>query len=142
MEANTLLAPVPTVAANASEHPSGYAWRRLVRWHRDSRELAFVYSRSRGGLIETGRGQIVRLNPESMTIQALGCKLAILLSGATYEEGPQMFFTPDLLRRFNVEGVAIRLANHDWIFFSAESLPSALATDAATIVLPRNDNEA
>jgi hypothetical protein len=97
---------------------------KLLDWHREGCELAFVYSRSMGGLMQTGRCRIVRLSQELATLDAVGCKLVITLSGAHYETGPQQFFTPNLLTAFNVDGVSVRLANHDWLFLSEEAVPT------------------
>jgi hypothetical protein len=97
---------------------------QLLHWHREGCELAFVYSRSLGGLMQTGRCRIVRLSQEMATLDATGCKLVIALSGAHYDTGPQQFFTPNLLSAFNVDGVAVRLANHDWLFLSEEAVPT------------------
>jgi hypothetical protein len=94
----------------------GAAWQQLLHWQESQRQLAFVYSRSLGGLDQ--------LALDAMTIEAGTSKLYIVLAGATYEAGPQLFFTPNLLSRFHVNGVAVRLANHDWLFLSDESLPA------------------
>ncbi|MBJ7308902.1 hypothetical protein ACFOLJ_12950 [Rugamonas sp. CCM 8940] len=116
----------PAAQPPAEAGADGPAWRRLQQWQRDGKELAFVYSRSLGGLTQTGRGRLARLSAEALTIEAGLCKLFVVLNGAGYEAGPQQFFTPDLLARFNVEGVAVRLANHDWLFLSAEAVPAHL----------------
>jgi hypothetical protein len=77
-----------------------------------------------GGLIHTGQGKLDQLTLDAATLEAGASKLYIVLAGATYEAGPQLFFTPNLLSRFHVNGVAVRLANHDWLFLSDESLPA------------------
>lgn len=112
------------------------AWRRLLDWQRDGLDLAFVYSRSLGGLMQTGRGRLARLAPESLTVEAGPCKLLVMLAGAAYEAGQQLFFTPDLSARFNVDGVAVKLANHDWLFFSAETVPANFAIGHMPLTLP------
>lgn len=133
MTAGVLASPAAT--SLSSGHDGG-AWRQLLHWQRDAAELAFVYSRSQGGLMQTGRGRIARLQAESLTLEAGPCKLFVLLGGAAYEAGPQLFFTPDLLGRFNIDGVAVKLANHDWLFLSAETVPSDLAIAHLPLRLP------
>jgi hypothetical protein len=108
----------------AGASPQGAAWQQLLRWQENSQQLAFVYSRSLGGLIHTGQGKLDQLSLDAATVEAGASKLYIVLTGATYESGPQLFFTPNLLSRFHVNGVAVRLANHDWLFLSDESLPA------------------
>ncbi|RFP11464.1 hypothetical protein [Duganella sp. BJB475] len=110
--------------------PPSAAWDRLLDWQRDGMQLAFVYSRSLGGLMQTGRGKLTHLGEQALTIEAAGSRLLILLAGASYETGPQLFFTPNLLGRFEVDGVAVRLANHDWLFLSAETMPPHAALSA------------
>jgi hypothetical protein len=116
----------PSAQPPAIAGADGPAWRQLRQWQQDGKELAFVYSRSLGGLMQTGRGRLARLSAEALAIEAGLCKMFVVLTGAGYEAGPQLFFTPDLLGRFNVEGVAVRLANHDWLFLSAEAVPAHL----------------
>ncbi|MRW87702.1 hypothetical protein GJ698_26885 [Pseudoduganella sp. FT26W] len=108
----------------AGATPQGAAWQQLLHWQETSQQLAFVYTRSQGGLIHTGQGRLDQLSLDATTIEAGASKLYIVLSGASYEAGPQLFFTPNLLSRFHVNGVAVRLANHDWLFLSDESLPA------------------
>jgi hypothetical protein len=108
----------------AGASPQGAAWQQLLHWQESSQQLAFVYSRSQGGLVHTGQGKLDQLSLDATTIEAGASKLYIVLAGASYEAGPQLFFTPNLLSRFHVNGVAVRLANHDWLFLSDESLPT------------------
>nr|WP_315261556.1 hypothetical protein [uncultured Duganella sp.] len=108
----------------AGASTQGAAWQQLLRWHENGQPLAFVYTRSLGGLIHTGQGRLEQLSLDATTVAAGTSKLYIVLAGASYEAGPQLFFTPNLLSRFHVNGVAVRLANHDWLFLSDESLPA------------------
>jgi hypothetical protein len=108
----------------AGASPQGAAWQQLLHWQENAQQLAFVYTRTQGGLIHTGQGKLEQLTLEAATIEAGASKLYIVLAGASYEAGPQLFFTPNLLSRFHVNGVAVRLANHDWLFLSDESLPA------------------
>jgi hypothetical protein len=109
-----------------SLHTNDIGWQRLLDWHRSETGLAFVYSRSLGGLMQTGQCRIARLTPEAATLETAGSKLMVALAGTTYEAAPQLFFTPDLLSHFAVDGVALRLPNHDWLFFSEQAIPANL----------------
>lgn len=109
-----------------SLHTNNTGWQRLLEWHRGETSLAFVYSRSLGGLMQTGQCRIARLTPEAATLETAGSKLMVALAGTTYEAAPQLFFTPDLLGHFQVDGVALRLPNHDWLFFSENAIPANL----------------
>jgi len=99
---------------------------RLRGWHDAATALCFVYARSLGGLVQTGRGRIATLNDMALTIDAGGSTLVVMLAGASYDDAPQIFFTPDLASHFQVAGISIRLGNHDWLFFSPDGLPRAV----------------
>ncbi|MES2317277.1 MAG: hypothetical protein V4631_07240 [Pseudomonadota bacterium] len=114
-----------TLAALSSQE-NDPGWQRLVAWQCDGARLAFVYSRSLGGLMQTGQCRIARLTPDAATLETAGSKLMVALTGTTYETGPQLFFTPDLLSHYGVDGVALRLPNHDWLFFSEQAIPAHL----------------
>lgn len=75
--------------------------------------------------MQSGRGRIATLTDMALTIDAGGSTLLVLLSGASYDDTPQIFFTPDLGSHFQVEGIGIALANHDWLFFSLDEVPQA-----------------
>jgi len=121
MSALIVAAHLPEPAGASAQ---GAAWQQLLHWHDNGQQLSFVYSRSLGGLIHTGQGRLDQLTLDATTIEAGSSKLYIVLAGASYEAGPQLFFTPNLLSRFHVNGVAVRLANHDWLFLSDESPPA------------------
>lgn len=127
---STLMSSTTRLPALGDATPPSAAWARLLDWQRGGALLAFVYSRSLGGLMQTGHGRLAQLGEQALTIETAGSKLRILLAGASYEAGPQLFFTPDLLGRFQVDGVAVRLANHDWLFLSADSMPPHAALPA------------
>lgn len=114
----------PRLPEPAGASSQGAAWQQLLRWQEAAQPLAFVYTRSLGGLIHTGQGTLEQLTLDALTINAGNSKLYIVVAGASYEAGPQLFFTPNLLTRFDVNGIAVRLANHDWVFLSDESLPA------------------
>jgi len=86
---------------------------RLRGWHGAATALCFVYARSLGGLVQTGRGRIATLNDMALTIDAGGSTLVVMLAGASYDDAPQIFFTPDLSSHFQVAGISVRLGNHD-----------------------------
>lgn len=96
---------------------------RLRAWHDEATALCFVYARSLGGLVQSGRGRIAVLNEMALTIDAGGSTLLVMLAGAAYDDAPQIFFTPDLASHFQVAGIGISLGNHDWLFFSPDEVP-------------------
>lgn len=98
---------------------------RLRAWHGEATALCFVYSRSLGGLIQSGRGRIAMLDETALTIDAGGSTLLVMLAGAAYDDTPQIFFTPGLGSHFQVAGIGISLGNHDWLFFSPDEVPLA-----------------
>ena len=113
-----------TLPEPAGATSQGAAWQQLLHWQENALQLAFVYSRSQGGLVQTGRGRLAELSHDAAAIEAGDCRLYIVLTDAAYEAGPQVFFTPNSLTRFHLNGVATRLANRDWLFLSDESLPA------------------
>ena len=112
--------------ATIPAHASDTGWQRLLEWQRVGANLAFVYSRSLGGLMQTGQCRIARLTPEAATLDAGGSKLMVVLAGSVFDVAPQLFFTPDLQSHYGVEGVALQLPNHDWLFFSEDAIPHHL----------------
>lgn len=96
---------------------------RLLEWQRAGVQLGFVYSRSLGGLVQTGQCRIASLTGEVATLETAGGKMIVVVKGAKLEAGPQIFFTPDLTGNYQVEGVALQLENHDWLFFSERAIP-------------------
>ena len=121
--------------AGAIDQVNG-SWQQLLHWQRAGTLLAFVYARSQGGLVQSGRGRIAVLSSAALTIDAAPCRLAVVLTGAKYESGPRMFFDPSLSSAFDVHGVAVSLGNHDWLFFSEEAIPAAAEAGASVPVLP------
>ena len=97
----------------------------LYEWQRAATTLCFVYARSLGGLMQSGRGRIAVLNEMALTIDAGGSTLLVMLSGAVFDDTPQIFFTSDLGSHFQVDGIGIALGNHDWLFFSPDEVPQA-----------------
>lgn len=98
----------------------------LHEWQRAGTVLSFLYARSLGGLMQTGHGRIVSLTDTALTVDAGGSSLFVALADARYDDSPQMFFTPTLGSHFMVPGVSISLGNHDWLFFSADQMPTGV----------------
>ncbi|WP_314435014.1 hypothetical protein [Massilia timonae] len=96
---------------------------RLRGWHATGSALFFLYARSLGGLMQSGRGRIAKLNEMALTIDAGGSTLLVMLAGAAYDDTPQIFFTPSLSSHFEVAGISLHLGNHDWLFFSPDEVP-------------------
>lgn len=116
-------APSLPLAPVTPEHADA-GWLKLLQWQQQGSKVTFVYSRSLGGLMQTGHCRIARLAPGFANLESADCKLMVALSGATYELGPQKFFTANLLGSYFVNGVAVRLSNHDWLFLSDEASPT------------------
>jgi hypothetical protein len=123
----TVLAPAkpvlrkPDRQQSATEQDEGL---ELLRgWHANATDLHFVYARSGGGLMQSGRCRIEVLTAELLKLDAAGAKLAIDIGGAALDVGPQLFFSADLLSRADVHGVALKLANFDWLFLSEVAMP-------------------
>ncbi len=98
----------------------------LREWQRAGTLLSFVYARSLGGLMQTGHGRITALSEAALTIDAGGSSLFVALAHAKFDDSPQLFFTANYTGNFLVPGVSISLANHDWLFFSADQVPQGV----------------
>jgi len=98
----------------------------LREWQRAGTVLSFLYARSLGGLMQTGHGRIVSLTDSALTVETGGSSLFVALLDARYDDSPQMFFTPTSSSHFMVPGVSISLGNHDWLFFSADQMPTGV----------------
>lgn len=118
-----ILAAPHKLVQQSSRHGGGDIAARLRAWHDEATTLCFVYARSLGGLMQSGRGRIAALNDMALTIDANGSTLLIMLAGATCDDAPQIFFTPNLSSYFQVAGIGISLGNHDWLFFSPDEVP-------------------
>lgn len=118
-----LTAPPPSAPTLPSCPDGDDVQARLRGWHQAATTLCFVYARSLGGLLQSGRGHIAMLSDKALKIDAGGSILLVMLSGATYDDAPQTFFTPDLGSHFEVDGISIALGNHDWLFFSPGQMP-------------------
>ncbi|WP_306397021.1 hypothetical protein [Telluria beijingensis] len=117
-----LAAPHDPVQRSSMNGRDGIA-ARLRAWHDEATALRFFYSRSLGGLVQSGRGSIAMLDETALTIDAGGSTLLVMLAGAAYDDTPQIFFTPDLDSHFQVAGISISLGNHDWLFFFPDEVP-------------------
>jgi hypothetical protein len=101
------------------------ARQRLHGWQAAGKMLCFSYTRTLGGLVLSGRGRIATVSATVLTIDALSSSLFVVMDDATFDDTPQIFFTPDLGGHFQVHGISISLGNHDWLFFSEEAVPNA-----------------
>jgi len=99
----------------------------LSTWLCNRTELSFVYARSKGGIIVTGRAVITSLTEAVLRLRSAQSSLMIVTSGAKFSTEPQVFFTSDLQRSFMVDGVGVRLQNFDWLFFSSSASSEELA---------------
>ncbi len=115
----------PHALLSHSPRNDGDILARLRGWHENDSVLFFLYARSLGGLMQSGRGRIAVLNDTALTIDAGASTLFVMLSGAAFDDTPQIFFTSGLDSHFQVDGIGIALANHDWLFFSPQEMPQA-----------------
>jgi hypothetical protein len=115
------------LVAEQDEGPS-----TLEGWHASGVELTFVYTRSRGGLMQSGRCRIESLTDEFLKLEAGDCKLVVCITDAGFDVGPQLFFSANLLSRADIHGVALKLANFDWLFLAEATLPEGASLPALT----------
>lgn len=80
-------------------------------------------------MVQTGRTGIASLTEASLTLKGAGASLFVVLGGAKFDHGPQIFFSPNLTSHFHVPGVSIALANHDWLFLSDAAMPGNLSVE-------------
>lgn len=113
--------PLPVPIAGSGERD------QLARWQASGRELGFVYLRQGGGLVQTGRGRLVEVDEGRLRIAAGAGSLLVVHLGAVLTQGPQWFFEAHLTGAYQVDGVALALANNDWLFLSEEVLPDHVA---------------
>lgn len=113
-----------------TETEPGTGFETVSRWRLDGQELSFVYARSGGGMVQTGRAGIASLSEAAMTLKGGSASMVVVLGGARFEHGPQIFFTPNLTSHFQVSGVSIALANHDWLFLCDAAMPGNLSLEA------------
>jgi hypothetical protein len=100
---------------------------QLRSWLRSGEKLAFVYSRSLGGLIATGWAVVAAVDPKFLRLRTSDGHLLVTTAGAAASTDPQRFFSADLLRSHLVSGLSLQLASHDWLFLSSSAPPEALS---------------
>lgn len=104
--------PAPT------NRPSEPVPHELQTWLRNRLPLSFVYSRSMGGLIQTGRAVVSRMDADYLELRTPGSTLIVLTRGARYSTEPQLFFSPTFTDSRAVPGVSVSLENCDWLFMT------------------------
>ncbi len=109
------------------EPPDPDVHPQLHSWRRSGERLAFVYSRSMGGLIATGWAVVAKADSKFLRLRTSDGHLLITTAGSSASTEPQRFFSADLLRSHLVSGLSLQLASHDWLFLSASSPPEALS---------------
>lgn len=90
-------------------------------------KLAFVYSRSMGGLIATSWAVVAAVDPKFLRLRTSDGHLLVTTAGAAFSTDPQRFFSADLFRSHLVSGLSLQLASHDWLFLSSSAPPEALS---------------
>lgn len=99
----------------------------LRAWLKSRTELSFVYSRSMGGLIQTGRAAVTGLDSEYLELRAAGTTMIIVVRGARYSIEPQLFFSPTFSSARQIPGVSVSLENFDWLFLTPAQEKDILA---------------
>jgi hypothetical protein len=88
----------------------------MGHWLNNRSVLSFVYSRSMGGFIQTGRAELWSMNSEYLELRTADTKIIVVIRGAKYSTEPQLFFSPSFLSARAIPGVSISLGNFDWLF--------------------------
>jgi hypothetical protein len=104
------------LTSQATSQPGDSAPTSLHKWLAQATKLSFVYSRSLGGLLQTGRAVLSGLDTEYLELRAEETTMLVVIREATYSTEPQEFFNASLTASRLVAGVSISLANHDWLF--------------------------
>lgn len=123
---NTITSTFPSVTAG-EEPADPDVHPQLRSWLRSGEKLAFVYSRSMGGLVATGWALVAAADPKFLRLRTSDGHLLVTTAGATVSTEPQRFFSADLLRSHLVSGLSLQLASHDWLFLSSSAPPDALS---------------
>jgi hypothetical protein len=100
---------------SALESPEG-APETLRAWLKNKKELSFVYFRSLGGFIQTGRARLTGMDSEYLELRSAGTTIIVVSRGAKYSTEPQIFFNPSFSSARAIPGVAVSLENFDWLF--------------------------
>lgn len=119
----SVTASAPAPLASTDDASLSLVHPKLLSWFASGTRLAFVYSRSMGGLIATGRATIAALDSDSLRLRTPDGHLLVTTSAASYSTDPQLFFFSNFLRSALVPGLAVQLQSHDWLFLS-ESVPA------------------
>jgi len=104
-------APTPLAAGADDTVPS-----ELRRWLSQGHSLSFIYSRSLGGFIQTGRARLSGMDAEYLELSNAETNLIIVIRKARFSTEPQLFFGPGYVGSRLVEGVSLHLDNCDWLF--------------------------
>jgi hypothetical protein len=88
----------------------------LRTWLKNRSELSFVYSRSMGGFIQTGRARLTGMDSEYLELRSAGTTIIVVARGAKYSTEPQLFFNPSFSSARAIPGVSINLESFDWLF--------------------------
>ena len=88
----------------------------LRDWLKSRLELSFVYSRSMGGLIQTGRARATGFDTDYLELRSEGTTMIVVVREATFSTEPQVFFNASFSSARSISGVSIYLANFDWLF--------------------------
>jgi hypothetical protein len=91
----------------------------LEYWQASAARLMFVYRRSDGVFIQTGRGRIQRVTPNMLTFATFDGQLEVLVSNADFELGALPSFATRHTRIAEAEGLLVCLQNEDRLYLCA-----------------------
>ena len=114
----TKLTQSQEISPASDSDPVRDAPNELHHWLKNRIELSFVYSRSMGGFVQTGRAIVSRMDSEYLEIRTAGTTMIVLTRDAKYSTEPQLFFSPSFTSSRLVPGVSINLENFDWLFLT------------------------
>jgi hypothetical protein len=118
---------IASQAHGASGSTTSDAHASLRAWHLNRADLSFVYTRSKGGLIVTGRATISALDERFLRLHATASNLLVTVLGAIYSTEPQRFFAFGFQSSSLIDGISLQLENYDWLFLSVSALPGNLS---------------
>jgi len=108
------------------------ALNRLRHWQAQGVELGFVYLRTHGGLMSTGRVHLIKVSDSTLALRSAGTQFVIRLKNALFSVGEQLFSAAGHQGTYLVPGVSVRLDTQDWLFLTDAAPAGELALSAPT----------
>ena len=104
---------LPSKGESSADQPD-----ELRSWRLNQSELSFVYARSMGSLIQTGRAALTRLDSQYLELRSQHTTMLVVVRDAKFSTEPQLFFNSSFTSARYVPGVSISLASFDWLFLT------------------------